>query len=220
MNFFQKFYQLYYKPKIFYPKKSYSIFGEDIFINNFFKNNYGNYIDIGCYHPLHGSNTYLLYKRGWRGINIDLNKLSIELFKIKRPEDKNIRIIVSNKKERKKKFYYRKKINMLNTTEKKIAEKNFLKGYGIDYLKSDTLNNILKNSKLNKSIIDLINIDVEGHEYSILKKFSFKKYQPKLMCVEIHSKNFKKEKIYKLLKKNKYKIVFKNKYSFIFKFEK
>ena len=27
------------------------------------------------------NNTYLMYKLGWKGINIDLNPLSIELFK-------------------------------------------------------------------------------------------------------------------------------------------
>ena len=66
MNFFQKIYQIYYKPKIFFPKKTYSLLGEDTIINNFFKKNNGIYVDIGCYHPLQGNNTYLLYKRGWK----------------------------------------------------------------------------------------------------------------------------------------------------------
>ena len=73
---------MFYRPKIFFPKKSYSMLGEDLFVKKFFKNKKkGFYIDVGCYHPIDGNNTYLLYKKGWEGINIDLNKTSIDLYK-------------------------------------------------------------------------------------------------------------------------------------------
>ena len=68
---------MYYRPKIFFPKKTYSMIGEDLFVDWFFKKKkIGFYVDVGCYHPLQLSNTYLLYKRGWSGINIDLDKNS------------------------------------------------------------------------------------------------------------------------------------------------
>ena len=74
-------YYLFYRPKIFFPKKSYSTFGEDIFLQKFFKRQKkGFYIDIGCYHPLLGNNTYLLYKKGWHGLNFDVSEKTIELF--------------------------------------------------------------------------------------------------------------------------------------------
>ena len=72
-------------------KISYSQFEEDLFLKSYFKNKkIGFFIDIGCHHPFKGNNTYLLYKSGWTGINIDLNQLSIDLFNIARPRDKNI----------------------------------------------------------------------------------------------------------------------------------
>ena len=37
LKFFYRLYVLYYKHKIFFPKKSYSCFGEDIFIQKYFK---------------------------------------------------------------------------------------------------------------------------------------------------------------------------------------
>ena len=56
-------------------------FGEDILINRFFrKKNEGFYVDVGCYHPIEINNTYLLYKKNWKGINIDASKFSIDLF--------------------------------------------------------------------------------------------------------------------------------------------
>ena len=51
-------------------------------VNRIFKNyNEGIYIDVGAYHPYKSSLTYKLFKRrGWRGMNIDLSKTSIDLF--------------------------------------------------------------------------------------------------------------------------------------------
>ena len=60
-----------------YYLKSYSQEGEDIFLRKIFNKKKGFYVDVGCYHPLDGSNTYLLYKKGWNGINLDISTLSI-----------------------------------------------------------------------------------------------------------------------------------------------
>ena len=38
MNLIKFFYYMYYRPKIFLPKKTYSMYGEDIIIEQFFKN--------------------------------------------------------------------------------------------------------------------------------------------------------------------------------------
>ena len=216
---------MYFRPKIFYPKKSYSMLGEDLIVNNFFKNKTnGFYVDVGCYHPIDGNNTHLLFKNGWSGINIDLNKISIDLFNIARKNDENFRVAVSNK-SKKIKFYYRKKINMLNTINKNFANSSFKKGYSIDYIQARTLSSILKESKLKNKKIDFLNIDIEGNEINALKTLNFEIYRPKLICVEIHNftsnrlkkVNFKDHSIYKFLKQKGYKHIWKNEFSFIFK---
>ena len=72
---------IYLKNKKFIKKKSYSMDGEDLEIIKYFKNlNNGFYVDVGCYHPIEMNNTYLLYKKNWTGINIDVSKFSIDLF--------------------------------------------------------------------------------------------------------------------------------------------
>ena len=224
MNILKFFYYMYFRPKIFFPKKSYSMLGEDLVVNNFFKNKTnGTYVDVGCYHPIDGNNTHLLFKNGWNGVNIDLNKISIDLFNIARKNDENFRVAVSNK-SKKIKFYYRKKINMLNTINKKFANNSFKKGYRIDYIQARTLSSILKESKLRNKKIDFLNIDIEGNEINALKTLDFKIYRPKLICVEIHNftsnrlkkGNFKDHSIYKFLKQKGYKHIWKNEFSFIF----
>ena len=91
---------IYIKNRYFIRKKSYSMNKEDVFVSNFFKfKNKGFYVDVGAYHPLEINNTCLLYKKGWNGINIDINQLSIDYFNFLRLDDININIAISSKKK-------------------------------------------------------------------------------------------------------------------------
>ena len=84
-------YYLFYRPKIFFPRRNYSMHDEDIFLMEYFRSkNNGFYIDVGCYHPFEGNNTQCLYKKGWSGMNIDISELSILLFNFARKRDINI----------------------------------------------------------------------------------------------------------------------------------
>ena len=201
------------------------MFGEDLIIQNYFKNKpKGFYVDVGCYHPLQGNNTHLLYKNGWSGINFDINHYSIKLFDFLRKRDLNIHSGISRKKS-KLTMYYRKEINMLNTLDEKIAKIHFRNGYKKKNIQVNTLNFFIskKFKKLNK--IDFINIDVEGFELDALKSLNFSIYKPQLICIEIHNikkmydtnyKYLKSNDVYNYLINKKYKVIWKNKYSFIF----
>ena len=189
-------------------RSQYSRWGEDSFLVDYFKNtSNGRYIDIGSFHPFRGSNTYLLYKKGWSGINIDINKISIDLFKLARPNDINLNLAISDA-NKKIKVYQTKDLGKMNTIDSKFAS-FFLKNYYVRESCSYNLNDILykyNTSKNNR--FELIDIDVEGSEYQILKSLNFKKYSFKLILVETHIFNldFKQEsdKIHILLKSKNY----------------
>ena len=111
-------YNFYKKFKIFKSRKfnlHLGEFGEDIFICRFFRNKIqGVYVDVGCYHPIKGSLTYCLFRKGWRGVNVDISKSSIDLFKIERPNDININAAISDFDG--ETFYYeRGQINQQNS---------------------------------------------------------------------------------------------------------
>ena len=90
-----------------HKKISYSYGGVDSLVNNIFKNNdKGFYVDVGCGHPVKNNNTYLLNKKGWYGINIDLDKENINLFDIYRPSDENISTAISDKVGEEDLFFY------------------------------------------------------------------------------------------------------------------
>ena len=92
--FFYKILKIYRNKK---PSVHFGEFAEDVFINRLFKNvNKGFYVDVGCYHPFKGSLTAKLYEKNWHGINIDISKTSIDLFKIVRKKDINLNLAISN----------------------------------------------------------------------------------------------------------------------------
>lgn len=200
-------YTLIFKYKFFKKRKSYSQWGEDVFIKKFFLNkSIGKYLDIGCYHPIKYSNTAVLYDAGWSGINVDINPVSIKLFNLVRKNDKNYCLTFD---ERKLKFrvpidHFFSPINSL--------KKNFLyceKDRKHKYKSKKTI--IVRTSRfenLVKKNFDFLNIDVEGLELNILKQIDFKKFRPKLLAIEIHGdiKLKKNINIAKFLKKNKYRL--------------
>ena len=167
-----------------HKKISYSYGGVDSLVNNIFKNNdKGFYVDVGCGHPVKNNNTYLLNKKGWYGINIDLDNENINLFDIYRPSDQNISTAISDKVGEEDFFFYHNK-SAINTINKKTADYQNAKVSSIKKIKTNTLNNVLNNSKYNSLKIDFLSIDIEGSEFLALKNFDFNKYNPKIIVVE------------------------------------
>jgi FkbM family methyltransferase len=202
-----------------------SQFNEDkIILNLFPKNFFGNFVDIGCYHPTKYNNTYLLYKHGWSGLNIDLNPLSIELFNYLRPRDINICAAISDK-ETKKKILYTGDLSPENTIQN--SHKSFLqkkhnyknKDIQIKSIKTVKLLKLLRKHNLNK--IDFLNIDIEGHELKVLQSLDFNKVKIDIICVEILNYDSISRKrtnlIIRYLQKNGYILKNKGIINYIFK---
>ena len=167
-----------------HKKISYSYGGVDSLVNNIFKNNdKGFYVDVGCGHPVKNNNTYLLNKKGWHGINIDLDNENINLFDIYRPSDQNISTAITDEIGEEDLFFYHSK-SAINTINKKTADYQKAKVSNIKKIKTNTLNNLLNNSKYNNLEIDFLSIDIEGSEFLALKNFDFNKYNPKVIVVE------------------------------------
>ncbi len=195
---------IYIKNKFFLKKNSYSMESEDLEIINILKNiNDGFYVDVGGYHPLDRNNTYLLYKKNWRGINIDLSEFSIDLFNFARPDDINLNVAITNA-DGYVTYFYQKKLSQLSTIKKNIARQRMQGNISEKEVKSNKLTTIINNSKFKNRKIDFLNIDIEGADYEALKSLDFKIYRPKLICVEIYGEDIEQSEIYLFLKKLNY----------------
>ena len=189
------YYNLYIRNKVQKKRDYYSQWGEDLEIIKYFDNlDNGFYLDIGCFHPVKYNNTFLLYKKGWSGINIDLNQTSIDLFNIIRPKDRNICAVLSNTKK-KVIINFDDEFSPLNTINENfvnIAKKN--NSYFNKLIKREAETNnpniYLKDVKK----IDFINIDSEGEDFNILNEIDILKYQTKLIAIETHEVDDSKSK--------------------------
>ena len=204
------------KKKIYSPKKSYSFGGCDLLVDYIFKSKKrGFYLDVGCQHPVSNNNTYLLYKRGWSGMNIDLDPKNIRLFNLERPDEINICKCVSSDNSKKDLFFFHPG-SPINSLEKKTTKDK--SNFSLKKIKTFTLNSILEDHKIRD--IDYFNLDVEGHEIDILKNFDIKYYKPKVISVEfidyqMKKLEFKNNNINRVLQSDLYKYFISNDYHFV-----
>jgi len=192
-NIFKYIYYFFQKiKKEKYVKKSYSGGAIDLIISYHFKDKKeGIYIDVGAYHPFKGNNTYKFFTKGWRGINIDLDTQTIDIFNHFRPEDENICTAVSSLVGEKKLFFHHNR-SAINTLDEKLGHR----AKEIKKIKTTTLNKILENSKFKGLDLDFLSIDVEGHELDVIKGLNLEKYPVKIIVIEYQDPKMKKVEFY------------------------
>ena len=168
-------------------KKSYSQCAEDLLIKYIFDLRgieRPSYIDIGANDPFFLSNTALFYELGSRGINIEANPALYSKFKIQRQEDINLNVGIGLD-EGELDFYI-----MTDSTLSTFSHEEYNKmvKYGktldqIRKIKTIRLQTILEQYTIG-IFPDLLTIDVEGLDHSILASIDFETSSPKVICVE------------------------------------
>tara|TARA_B100000508_G_scaffold72156_1_gene56212 strand:- start:603 stop:1301 length:699 start_codon:yes stop_codon:yes gene_type:complete len=196
--------------------------GEDILVRSMFPAGHqGFYVDVGAHHPYRISNTYLLHKLGWKGINIDPNPDTIKQFNRARPDDINLELGVAGQKSELN--YHQFSDPAVNTFSEEEAEKWKGKVWqtylGARAVPVSPLRDILELHLPTGQEIDLMNIDVEGLDLEVLKSNDWQKFAPKVLIVEAHDftlENMNTHSIYAFLKLQGYKLAQKAKFSLIF----
>lgn len=176
-------------------RRTFSGSGEDIQVERLLGDIQGFYVDIGAFHPKWASNTHLLYRRGWSGINLDADEYKIALFRTFRRRDISLSQVAGQEKGVAD-FYFHEggsfgsmsSLSDGRTTYNANRMGRTLSSRKVDV---DTLNSILEKNlpaqrKDLEYPIDFLNIDVEGSEFDILSVFDIKKYPVRLMAIEIH----------------------------------
>ena len=170
-----------------YATKSFSQEGEDLLLKRIFEHKKnGFYIDVGAHHPFRFSNTYLFYKKGWKGINLDAMPNSMKIFEKYRPRDINLEIPVG--KDGEKLVYYIFNEPALNTFDKNrieaIVSKSVYTLIREMEIQIRSLKSILDEYLPKGQNIDFMSIDVEGLDFEVLKSNDWKKYRPEILLVE------------------------------------
>ena len=169
-----------------YAREFYSQEGEDMLLERFLEHRHsGFYVDVGAHHPRRFSNTYRLYRRGWRGLNIDANPGSMELFQHIRPRDINIEAAVSSVHQ--ELTYYVFNEPALNTFKRDLALERAGGVYSI--VKEVNVVTVPLWQLLDQHVpantrIDLLTVDVEGLDFDVLRSNDWSRYSPEFILVE------------------------------------
>lgn len=151
---------------------SFSQFGEDLVIEELLDQmriSHGFYVDVDAFDPVIGSNTLLLFKRGWSGINIDVDEQKIERFRRARPRDWNLACGVSEVASQKQFARY-----AAASMTRLITETDHRSVLGdppleIFEVEKRPLQAILEDSPFRGRQIDFLNIDCEGSDLEVLE---------------------------------------------------
>lgn len=172
-----------------YIHSSYSQCGEDLIIDFLFMQlgiEKPGYIDIGAHHPTYINNTYLFYKKGCRGINVEPDPALIAAFGVSRNQDINLNIGIG--KVNGEADFYIMNEPALNTFVKEEAERVQAteQAYRITEVKKigiATISDVINKHYAGK-FPDLLSIDVEGLDEEILRSIDYSVSAPKVICVE------------------------------------
>lgn len=166
---------------------TFSEFAEDAIINHFPLGTTGTYVDVGCNEPVNFSNTFNLYLQGWRGINIDANRELIEKCKKIRKEDICVCAAVSD--QQKETHFYKAKNPLISSIDEDYVSNGgdwWISNLDAkETVTTQTLTSILDKELAPGSNIDFLSIDVEGHDFKVLKSLDLSRYRPKVIIIEL-----------------------------------
>ena len=170
-------------------RQSYSEQGEDIVLfhaaRDLLKVTNPTYVDVGAAEPIRGSNTYLLYWTGARGVLIEPNPTLVEKLKQYRPNDKVVAAGIGVDETKEADYYVIKDNAMLNTFSSEQVEYLKKEGHPVDrVLKMPliTLNRVIE-EQLGKAP-DILSTDIEGWDLAILRTLDFDRFRPGAICAE------------------------------------
>ncbi len=170
-----------------YANLSYSQDGEDMIVDRLFTGKSdGFYVDVGAHHPVRFSNTCIFHRRGWRGINIDADSTLMAAFERARPADINLAFgVAEHDDELQLSIFDDPALNTLNSevarqleadTSYRVVERR--------QISVRPLRALLEEHLPGGCEIDLLNVDAEGLDLSVLKSNDWQRFRPQCTLVE------------------------------------
>ena len=148
------------------------------------------YLDIGAHHPITGSNTYLFYERGSRGVLVEPNPALHGLLAAERPDDKLLRAGIGVTSQREADYYVigGAEDGGLNTFSQEQANALATRSGG-----RYRIERVLKLPLLDINAVmqehwgrapNVLSVDTEGFDLPILRSLDFARFRPDLICAE------------------------------------
>ena len=166
-----------------YSKKGFSESGEDFIARYLMGTKKGMYIDIGAGNPVVGSNSYLFYKSGWRGVAVDPNSKLTLSWKLVRPKDKFLPIAIGSQTGTVEFYEYRNDLRSTISPQVHSFYESQKAEFKTSTVRIESLTFLFEKFIKNEENV-FLSVDVEGQELDTLNSLDFAKFKPTLIAVE------------------------------------
>lgn len=167
-----------------FVKGSYSQSQEDLVVDELLGHRrHGFYVDVGANDPKRFNNTKRLYKRGWRGVNIEPNSIMYGKLVKDRRGDVNLNIAIGPYSSRMNMYKYFPNLFTLSEEEAQIYRRKGYKFMGTEEVEVRRLDEVLSQYSDDREL-DFMSIDAEGFEMEVLESNNWDKFRPSVICIE------------------------------------
>lgn len=139
----------------------------------------GYFVDVGAYHPSHGSQTFDFEQRGWTGVLVEPQPSLAENLRQHRSAKVFAEACSSRRNSGRSMTLHLAGGHSSLHGKLNLAE---FKPHGAIEVPTRTLNEILIDAGASR--IDFVSIDVEGHELDVLDGFDLARWKPRLILIE------------------------------------
>ena len=170
------------------------------------------YIDIGAHHPWYYNNTYLFYRQGACGVNVEPDPSLHAVLRRGRRRDVNLNIGIGPHEA--EMDFYIMSARTLNTFSASEAHK-YVEEHGLNIVETKRIKVQTFAQTVDSHMghtPDLVSLDVEGLDLDILRSIDFSRYRPHVFCVETISyakgdgSGVKSAEIHALMLQNGYRL--------------
>jgi FkbM family methyltransferase len=178
---------IFYRGYQFFGRNTFSQAGEDAIINNLLHQAgilKPSYLELGVCHPWDGNNTYKFYLRGATGVLVEADESQIAFIKQNRPNDKVLNVGVSFTGEMEADFFIfnEKSVSTFSKEEALIRQENGIKILKTVKVPLKNINQII--SENYTTYPEILSIDIEGLDLSVLSRLNYELYPIPIICAE------------------------------------
>lgn len=166
---------------------------EQHLVRTFFNRPSGFFVEVGANHPQHGSQSWHLEQLGWNGILVEPEpELATRLREMRTARVYAVACSSPQNSGKLLRFYVAGPMSSLD----RVAMAPGAQPEKVIEVPARTLDEILVEAGAPEPL-DLLSVDVEGHEIDVLRGFDFARWRPHLILLEDHVGNLRKHRFVK-----------------------